>query len=198
MQQAQLNLVIGSVASFQASSFIPAGLERDAVVSPAECSLLVSDMEISAYLRRLMTFEQMTAEITRICDLAKAREEFGEWGLFDFDSLQTAYACIDSGSSSLGWLYGHERQRLNQLKIALPTSGESAAEARERIQARIAARRQARLEAAHEAVFHAPDLTRQTSGCAAELAVYSLPVCGSQHAAVPAIHHPRAIPSAIG
>nr|QNI17752.1 hypothetical protein [Pseudomonas aeruginosa] len=48
----------------------------------------------------------------------------------------------------MDWMHEHELRRVNQIKLSLPSSGEEALAARERIQKRIAARRAARTPAA--------------------------------------------------
>lgn len=144
MQQIHLLLDNSPTVPAPVQSIIPAHLGREAVVSCREPSLRVSDMEIRQYLRDRLSLEQLNDEIDRIWALSASREEFGILGAFEFESQSSAYACIYSGPNALGWLYAHERQRLNQLQQALPTPGEEVAEARERIKARIASRRAAR------------------------------------------------------
>ena len=88
-----------------------------------------------------MSPETLTSEIDAISDVASLREEFGDFAMLGLKPLQQGYACVDSGTSLLIWMHEHERQRLNQLKIALPTSAEQALAARARIQQRIALRK---------------------------------------------------------
>ncbi len=127
--------------SNQAPHLVPSHLWLGAVVAVDEPSLAVSTSEVRQYLRDRMSADALTAEIDAISDVARLREEFGDFAMLGLKPMQQGYACVDSGTSLLTWMHEHERQRLNQLKIALPTSAEQALAARARIQQRIALRK---------------------------------------------------------
>lgn len=127
--------------SDQAQHLVPSNLCLDAVVAVDEPSLAVSSSGIRQYLRDRLSPEALTAEIDAISEVARRREGFGDFALLGLKPMQQGYACVDSGTSLLIWMHEHERQRLNQLKIALPTSAEQALAARARIQQRIALRK---------------------------------------------------------
>lgn len=124
-----------------ASDFYPASLGVEAVVSLQEPSLLVGDDDIRAYLRFRMSTQDILDEIDAISEVARLREEFGDFTLLGLKPIHSGYGCIDSGSTALNWMHDHERERTKQLKLALPSSGEAAIEASQRIKARIAARK---------------------------------------------------------
>jgi hypothetical protein len=124
-----------------ASEFYPASLGVEAVVSLLEPSLLVCDDDIRTYLRSQMSHQDIRDEIDAISEVARLREEFGDFNLLGLKLIHSGYGCIDSGSSALSWMHEHERERTKQLKLALPTSGEAALEASQRIKARIEARK---------------------------------------------------------
>lgn len=121
----------------------PPQLLPEVVVSAACESLSINDMEIRAFLRERMSYEAISAEIDRICQLSKERDAFGQFSVLGLTAAEGGYSCVYSGDSLLNWLHPHERQRLNQLKMAMPTSAEAAVEARERIKARLAQRKAA-------------------------------------------------------
>ncbi|HCF2446980.1 TPA: hypothetical protein NIA45_004648 [Pseudomonas aeruginosa] len=127
--------------STQAQHLVPGHLWLDAVVAVDEPSLAVSPSGVRQYLRDRMSPEAIEAEIDAISEVARLREEFGDFGMLGLKPMQQCYACVDSGTSLLTWMHEHERERLNQLKIALPTSAEQALAARARIQQRIALRK---------------------------------------------------------
>lgn len=118
----------------------PAHLSPDEVVNRNEPSLSLAEDETRAYLRERMNADQLRTEIDAICELAEKRSAFGIYGLLGLIPVHQAYTCIYSGDSPLNWMHEHERKRLGQLKSALPTFGEEAEAARERLKARIAAR----------------------------------------------------------
>lgn len=92
-----------------------------------------------------MSPEALEAEIEAISEVARLRVAFGDFNFLRLKPMQQGYACVDSGCSLLTWMHEHERARLNQLKIALPTTAEQAIAARARIQERIARRKLAKL-----------------------------------------------------
>ncbi|WP_213664117.1 hypothetical protein [Stutzerimonas stutzeri] len=123
---------------------LPSHLSRGAVVAVDEASLSVPPEEVRQYLRERMSPEALEAEIDVISEVARQREEFGDFSFLGLKPMQQGYACVDCGHSLLTWMHEHERARLNQLKIALPTPAEQAFAARARIQERIARRKLAK------------------------------------------------------
>jgi hypothetical protein len=123
---------------------VPSHLSLGAVVATDEASLSVHPAEVRQYLRERMSPEALAAEIEAISEVARQREEFGDFSFLGLKPIQQGYACVDSGHSLLTWMHEHERARLNQLKIALPTTAEQAFAARARIQERIARRKLAK------------------------------------------------------
>jgi hypothetical protein len=123
---------------------VPVQVSPEAVVAIDEASLSVPPAEVRQYLRERMSTEALEAEIEAISEVAREREEFGDFSFLGLKPMQQGYACVDSGHSLLTWLHEHERARLNQLKIALPTTAEQAFAARARIQERIARRKLAK------------------------------------------------------
>lgn len=126
----------------------PSHLSLEAVVAVDEASLSVCPADVRQHLRERMSQEALEAEIEAISEVARLREEFGDFNFLGLKPMQQGYACVDSGSSPLNWMHEHERARLNQLKIALPTTAEQAIAARARIQERIARRKLAKLNPA--------------------------------------------------
>jgi len=123
---------------------VPSQISLEAVVATDEASLSVPPAEVRQYLRERMSPEALEAEIEAISEVARQREEFGDFSFLGLKPIQQGYACVDSGHSLLTWMHEHERARLNQLKIALPTTAEQASAARARIQERIARRKLAK------------------------------------------------------
>lgn len=126
----------------------PSNLLPDAVVALDEPSLQICDMEIRDYLRQRMSFEQMSQELDAMGNLARAREEFGDRAAMGVYGSRAAYGSVFSATSEMDWMHQHELKRCNQIKLAMPTTGEEADEARLRIQARIAARKARHQQAA--------------------------------------------------
>jgi hypothetical protein len=141
MTQGTLDFNMAQVTCRMASDLYPSSLAPDAVVSLLEPSLLVSDDDIRGYLRSRMCVQDIHDEIDAISEVARLREEFGEFNLLGLKPIHSGYACIDSGTTVLNWMHAHERQRLNQLKGSLPTSAEASIAASLRIKARIEARK---------------------------------------------------------
>ncbi|MGF6281916.1 hypothetical protein ABH908_000051 [Pseudomonas frederiksbergensis] len=100
--------------------------------SAAECA--------ASAIRAEMTFQEMSAERQRISDTGMQRYEAG-----DRTGLGGPRGHQDCGTpfSVFDWLTDAELERFHQLGLALPTSGEECAAARDRIKARIAARKAA-------------------------------------------------------
>lgn len=138
--QLSLHLPI-TAAAIRDHGLIPARLGREVAVKLCEPSLLMTDERAASHIRQGLSPEQISAEINRISELAAEREEFGDYAAFSFEYVSNGYACIDSARSALNWMYEHERKRINQLKLALPSQAECVIAARQRIQARIAARK---------------------------------------------------------
>lgn len=125
-----------------APDLVPQHLYPEVLVSLSERSLQLSDDDSRPYLRSMMTPVQLNAQIDAISALASAREQFGQFCLLGLKGANSGYACVDSASTLLVWMHDHEKRRLNQLKMALPTQAEEAGAARARIEARIALRKQ--------------------------------------------------------
>lgn len=125
---------------------VPDHLSLESVVALNEPSLAVCSTEVRQHLRERMSPESIEEEIDAISEVARLREEFGDYNLLGLKATPRGYACVDSGLCLLTWMHEHERERLNQLKIALPTSAEEVLAARARIQERIARRKQAMLD----------------------------------------------------
>ncbi|ELN4740388.1 hypothetical protein RZ737_004168 [Escherichia coli] len=122
------------------AELVPKALQAEAVVSKAEPSLQVSDDEVRGYLRACMAADEIQLEFDAIHDLAAARLGFGDFGLLGLKPMAGAYSCVDSGPNSRIWLHDHERKRLHQLWLALPSPAEQMAAAQERIRQRIKSR----------------------------------------------------------
>lgn len=141
----QLTLSFLAAATIEpAKSMIPDSLRADAIVALDEPSLAVNGDEVRDYLRARMTLEQIAQEIDAIGNLAKAREEFGDFALLGLKPIEGNYFCVFSGTNLHLWMHEHERQRMNQLQQASMSYGEAAEAARQRIKARIEARKLAR------------------------------------------------------
>ncbi|HCF3031493.1 hypothetical protein ACEP28_04930 [Pseudomonas aeruginosa] len=122
------------------AELVPKALQAEAVVSKAEPSLQVSDDEVRGYLRACMAADEIQLEFDAIHDLAAARLAFGDFGILGLKPMAGAYSCVDSGPNSRIWLHDHERKRLHQLWLALPSPAEQMAAAQERIRQRIKSR----------------------------------------------------------
>lgn len=96
----------------------------------------MTDDEARIAIRSEMSNEAIKAEIEAISAVAQKRSDYGIYGLLGLEPMELAYGCTFSGESLLNWMHDHERKRLQQLKCALPTAGEEAIAARQRIQAR--------------------------------------------------------------
>ncbi len=118
----------------------PPELGPDVLINRNDPCFLVGDYGVRDYIRANLSIDQMKREIEALGDLAQAREEFGDFTGLGLKPIASGYMCVDSGHNALMWLHEHERQRKNMLSIGLPTSGEEAVMARERIKARIAGR----------------------------------------------------------
>lgn len=129
------------MATDNSAPHCPPELAPGVVVKRDEPSLALCDDYAMAYLREHMSEEEIRAEIHSICELAEKRSAYGIYGLLGLKPMKEGYCCVYSGESPLNWMHAHERQRLNHLKLALPSSSELAAAARQRIAARIAERK---------------------------------------------------------
>ncbi|OWJ92112.1 hypothetical protein B6S59_21625 [Pseudomonas sp. A46] len=130
-----------------ALALCPAHLLPDAVVALDDPMLQISDMDIREHMRARFSFDEMLAEMRAISHLAEQRQQLGsraEMGL----GGPRSYQDVGTAESVMDWMHEHELRRVNQIKLSLPSSGEEALAARERIQKRIAARRAARTPAA--------------------------------------------------
>lgn len=114
----------------------PEDLLPESVVPHLTPSLFMTDDEARIAIRAEMSCEEIKAEIEAISAVAQKRSDFGIYGLLGLVPIELAYGCTFSGESPLNWMHEHERKRLQQLKCALPTAGEEAIAARQRILAR--------------------------------------------------------------
>ncbi|MFJ2456348.1 hypothetical protein ACIOWK_32390 [Pseudomonas protegens] len=131
-----------------ALALCPTHLLPGAVVALDDAMLKISDMDIREHMRARLSFDEMLAEMRAISHLAEQRQQYGsraEMGL----GGPRSYQDVGTAESVMDWMHEHELRRVNQIKLSLPSSGEEALAARERIQKRIAARRAARTPAAH-------------------------------------------------
>ncbi|HFL2868666.1 TPA: hypothetical protein ACGWVL_003040 [Pseudomonas aeruginosa] len=125
----------------------PVGLLPDAVVALDDPLLLISDLGIRERMRASFTFDEMLDEMRAISDLAEKRQQYGsrtEMGL----GGPRSYQDVGTAQTLMDWMHEHELRRMNQIKLSLPSPGEEAEAARERIQKRIAVRRAGRVKAA--------------------------------------------------
>ncbi|EMZ45931.1 hypothetical protein OFL75_19295 [Pseudomonas aeruginosa] len=125
----------------------PADLLPDAVVALDDPLLLISDLDIRERMRASSSFDEMLDEMRAISALAEKRQQYGfraEMGLGGPRSNQD----VGTAQTLMDWMHEHELRRMNQIKLSLPSPGEEAEAARERIQKRIAARRSGRVQAA--------------------------------------------------
>lgn len=128
---------------FPSLPMCPEHLLPDAVVSEGDPLLSVSDLDIRDSMRAQYSFEQMSAGMAAIIELAEQRQQFGVRGLLGLGGPRT-YQDVGTQPSVMDWMHEHELKRINQIKLSLPSAGEEMLAARERIQQRIAARRRGR------------------------------------------------------
>lgn len=145
--QFALDFCAPAATSWPSLPMCPPGLFPDAVVALEDPSLSVCDMEIRHHMRARLTFDEMLSEMRAITEVAEQRQQYGGRGEMGLGGARTYQDC-GTGESVMDWMHEHELRRINQIKLSLPTSGEEALAARERIQQRIAARKTKRQQAA--------------------------------------------------
>lgn len=112
-------------------------LVPDIIVDRGHPSLTLAWHNVRCALRRQMDVDEIKAELNAIAEVAQKRSDFGIYGVLGLKPMSPTYGCVYSGESLLNWLHEHERLRMAQLKIALPTQREEAAAARQRVQERL-------------------------------------------------------------
>lgn len=145
--QFALDFCAPAAISWPSLPMCPRGLIPDAVVAQDDPSLTVCDMEIREHMRARLTFDEMLSEMRAITEVAEQRQQYGCRGLLGLGGART-YQDVGTLESVMDWMHEHELRRINQIKLSLPTTGEEAMAARERIQQRIAARKTKRQQAA--------------------------------------------------
>lgn len=129
-----------TLSQFGNLTLCPTELFPDAVVSLVEPSLAINDMEVTDFIRERMSAEAIIVEISLISTIGSQRMLFGSFNELCLCGPAT-YQNVGTVVGVLDWLHDHERKRLHQLKLSLPSTGETMALARERIARRIAARK---------------------------------------------------------
>lgn len=118
----------------------PVDLLPEAVVSCDDEFLSISDLEIQKLMREMYSASELTDLLDRISSIAQARQQHGDRAAMGLGGPRT-YQDVGTATSAMDWMHEHELKRTHQIKLSLPSAGEEALAARERIQQRIAARR---------------------------------------------------------